>query len=224
MTTVSATGPTRIQSWMVPKLFGPSTPDQAGDPAKEPLDTVMSLAKMSGATADAVGTLRHGGSNRQSAALSNAIVKRLNAMTSDQITEAMYSGKGLAFAGGLVDSPNTTFVSIMKNYTDSADRYREFAADDASSADQRQASAEQAVHIDNLVATLQKAFDDKTLVFHKASEIEGLDFREHIEFNDDLTAPSRGADLYDINSSYLTENHLEDHILGVAGITLFMSW
>lgn len=225
MTTVSTTRAPQIESWMVPKLFATSTPDKIDGPVKDQSTASLSSAKMSGATSEAIGKLKQGGvPERQSAAVSNAIVKRLNAMTSDDITEAMYSGKGLTFAGGLVGSPNTIFASIMKNYTDTTARERQWADNDQYTADQRQQSAALASHMKSLTATLQKAFDDKTLVFHKASDIKGLDFKENIQFNDDLNAPSKGAADYNINSTFLTDNHLEDHLVGAPGITLFMTW
>jgi hypothetical protein len=104
----------------------------------------------------------------------NSIIKQANALTSQQLSDAMY-GSGLAVTG--VAGQKTTFSDILAWQRQAAESDWQQANDPSLSEQVRKAAMVNANISTELSEDLQKAYDDHSLVFQKASDVAGLDFQ-----------------------------------------------
>ena len=253
MTSISAVGSPGIEMWMVNLLFGGNASQEgshvAAKPTPIPSVIVSSSAKdsVSAATAWAITTLQGNGgdatpdsatSERQSmsATQANAVVASVDAMTSDQISAALYSGAGLPAVGD-IGGPNATFSELVNRMLSDAawkqnpiqtitgQNFGTAAVGDAS-------LAAEGAHDATLAASMQKAFDNHTLVFQKASDVEGLNYHEVTTFKSyDPSKPPNEVDnsaLYDktaLSNLLGTDRNGNTHVLATIGtVTMILSW
>ncbi len=250
MTSVSTLGQSRIEAWMVAKLFGSSTQDKTG--AASPTPPGLSdndpgtTASMSSTTSQALLRLKAGGSDGSSADPSqspesslpligyryytttqeNALIKANNALTSDEVSEAMYGG-GLSDTGQI--GQRNTFASIIKDRQLDFDDVFQNIADDPSFSDAERQHASDVVKKDiALISSLKTAYAKHDVIFQKASDVQGFDFHETATM---LGDPDGLSNVAHYTMSYNREffDHNPDGknhamIQGAQGLQLYLTW
>lgn len=248
MTSVDSAGSTTMQNWMVDILFARPGQDEAAPPpaASTALSAiaVASAAKSGVApgTGQAMAALQAGGATvtpgdgarptgYTTVAQYNAQVAANNAMTSAQISAALYSGIGIP---GLDSGETDTFATIIQVERDAAQNYVHLADDPAQvaalrvDADSLRAWASQTTAYAD---SMQKAFDNHTLVIQKLSDVPGLNFTQRETFlgrqdsQPDVTTWTGGYDqqaMHDFMSQFKGGKHAGTPLLG--GVALLVTW
>lgn len=198
MTSIGVAGSTTMESWMVDMLFGQPGQAKAAPPAAASgavsAVSVASAARsaVAPATGQAVAALQAGGTGAApddgssmkylTVAQSNAVIASNNAMTSAQISAALYSGDGLqGFEVGKRETMSTDAQLSMDNAQDFLDLANDPVAAAAVGRDPEELRTSAA----SLIAfndSMQKAFDDHTLVIQKLSDVPGLNFTQREKF------------------------------------------
>ena len=191
-------GSPKMETWMVDMLFGQSGQAKTDTPAAAavPAVSVASGARSAVApgTGQAIASRRAGGtdaaSDEDTSTLrymtvdqANAMIASNNAMTSAQISAVLYRGGGLP-GRALIGGPKDTFASLIQRERDGAQLYLSQAEDPngpsggRDPADLRVAAAEWNAYTDSI----QKAFDNHTLVIQKLSDVPGLNYTGYETF------------------------------------------
>ncbi len=191
-------GSPKMETWMVDLLFaqpGQARDDTAAAPSA-PAVSVASGARSAVApgTGQAITALQAGGIDAASdtassepryttVAQTNALVASNNAMTSAQISKALYSGKGFR-APGLIGATDT-FATIVQRDRDAAQIALNLADDSAAAAAAGQdpdSLRAMAARTNAYADSMQKAFDNHTLSIQKMSDVPGLDYTQIEKF------------------------------------------
>lgn len=199
MESIGIAGSPRMETWIVDLLFGQpgqaTTDTAATAPTAPPAVSVASVARsaVAAGTGHAISALQAGGTGAapdtgttdpkyMTVAQANALVTSNNAMTSEQISKAFYSGKGLQDPGlGVTE----TFSTIVQMERDAAQTYLNWANDPASAPPVRpdpDSLRAMAAQTNAYADSMQKAFDNHTLVIQKMSDIQSLNYTEREVF------------------------------------------
>lgn len=206
MTSIDIAGATTMKSWMVDLLFARPEQSKVDPPtAAATADSAVAMASAAKSavapfTGQAIAALQAGGADAASdpqyttVAQANAVEASNNTMTSAQISAALYSGKGLTDPDdGLT---RETFSSMLQMERNSAQVYLNMANDPAMVAatgiqpDQWRASAARVYAVSD---SMQKAYDNHTLVIQKMSNVPGLNFDERVVYLGDSDRRPSGA-------------------------------
>ena len=248
MTSIGVAGSTTMESWMVDMLFGQPGQAKAAPPAAASgavsAVSVASAARsaVAPATGQAVAALQAGGTGAApddgsttkylTLAQSNAVIESNNAMTSAQISATYYSGGGLPETGtGEIE----TFATIMQMQRDRSQRVLDLANDPAAAAavgqDPDSLRAE-AAQLSAYADSMQKAFDDHTLVIQKTADIPGLNFTQREVMTgsrqDSQAEGMKWTGGYDQQAmrDYMSQFNGSQHVGGVflSGVNLLFTW
>ena len=247
MESVGIAGSPKMDAWMVDMLFGQSGQAKTDTPAAAavPAVSVASGTRSAGAsgTGQAIASLRAGGTDAAAEAdtsdrrymtvdQANAMIASNDAMTSAQISAVLYRGGGLQ-GTDLIEGPKDTFASVIQRERDGAQSYLSQAEDPngpiggRDPADLRIAAAEWNAHTDSM----QRAFDNHTLVIQKLSDVPGLNYTGYETFSGvPDQAPTSGGwtetydekAMRDFMSQFTGGRHVGTPSVG--GIIMLMTW
>lgn len=253
MSSIAPLSASTTASWLVLRLFGVDTNQQDGTPSAGLLPlpgvSLATTRAVSSRASDAFSKLSTGGNyatpNAQveaslspggglaSGLLSTnqdiAIVKEANAMTSQQLSDAIY-GSGVTVAG----EANTirTFADMMAMDRQTVSNLSQMAKDPTLSDAARQSASTAAQQIAAVASAEQTAYDNHTLVFQKASDVQGLDYQGTMTFtatDGNGNLPPQGAGVVDqsYNADFLLHNQdgkQHDMMDFGNGVQLFLTW
>ena len=240
MTSVDAFGSSKLEPWMVSKLFGSASQDQGGGQTSSPTSnrspevSSSSVGQISSTLAQALSRLKVGGASEAAGsgdagqasgdwqarmdALSYVTWIRNNAMTSHDVEAAMY-GSGIAAShGGTI-----SFADVIAKERGSIQSSREFYSQnfDLSEAD-RQAELKKDDDNSKFLDQLQAAYSNHTLKFQNAGDVAGLDFSGFVSASGAATpqTESYNSDFYQNRSNKDTTRMIDTG----TGLTLYVSW
>jgi hypothetical protein len=183
-----------METWMVDLLFGQpgqaTTDTGTAETTAPPTVSVTSVARstVAAGTGQAISALQAGGAGAApdtgtsgpkylTVAQANAMVASNNALTSAQISKALYGGGGLQSIDSV--GQTDTFADIIQRERDAAQISLSLADDPAAAAAAGQDPAslrEDAARTNAYADSMQKAFDNHTLVIQRLSDIPSLKY------------------------------------------------
>lgn len=242
--------------WMVSQLFGFATDNKTQADSTQPTTATSLLppglssnGRASSATNDALLKLSTGGgettadaqvaaslspggglaSGLLSANQAIAVINDANSMMSQQLSDALY-GAGLTDA--TLANTKVTFADIMANDQHEVAGLSQLANDPTLSDAARQSYSASSKQIAALASSEQAAYDNHTLVFEKASEVNGLDYQRgtlNVTATDgNPNLPPQGST--GVSSSYNTSFLLNNpdgkthSIMNLNGVDLYLTW
>jgi hypothetical protein len=176
------------------------------------------------------------------------LYQRENSLTSQQISNALYSGTGLQMGGGIANDTFADEISSLENDAASASNVAStvsqwvaqglptnnasptdtpgYYGDTVAQANTLIAEENSTAASDtNLAGSLLTAFNNHTLTFEKATDVQGLDYSATVTQEQDGSADSMsGSNSY--NNSFLAQDaDGKQHALAQFGdVMLYLSW
>ena len=192
MESIGIAGSPRMETWMVDLLFGQpeqaTTDTAATAPTAPPAVSVASAARsaVAAGTGQAITALQAGGTAPDTGttdpkyltvAQANAMVASNNAMSSAQISKALYNGGGLQSIDSVEQTD--TFADIVQRERNAAQTYLSWVDNPSVAPPVRpdpDSLKAMAAQTNAYADSMQKAFDNHSLVIQKLSDIASLDY------------------------------------------------